>query len=82
MAKAQARFNEAGAIEPRKRQDGKPDPMDAGGFNEAGAIEPRKRAFATAEVEPAGAGFNEAGAIEPRKLRRVSISPRPAPRLQ
>ena len=60
-------FNEAGAIEPRKRRANAGAAPPGCSFNEAGAIEPRKRS----QPPPAGSGgmsFNEAGAIEPRKL--------------
>ena len=39
------RFNEAGAIEPRKREDRVSYSRCPASFNEAGAIEPRKHSW-------------------------------------
>ena len=61
------RFNEAGAITPRKGRAAKPRVSTMARFNEAGAITPRK-ASATTRRFTRSSGFNEAGAITPRKV--------------
>ena len=62
-----ARFNEAGAIKPRKVFPSHlhldHDPC----FNEAGAIKPRK-GLLLSSTHYRWEGFNEAGAIKPRKV--------------
>ena len=67
------RFNEAGAIRPRKARRCRVCPrmpVPPSRFNEAGAIRPRKGIDAHGAGE-VSSGFNEAGAIRPRKGIRL-----------
>ena len=68
------RFNEAGAVMPRKAS--RPNSLycpDAC-FNEAGAVMPRKVPDQVGGKAPT-AGFNEAGAVMPRKAVTGSALP-------
>ena len=65
-------FNEAGAVMPRKEEDGWRGHAGYPGFNEAGAVMPRKPAADDSAALP-GPGFNEAGAVMPRKVCSRSV---------
>ena len=69
LARVPGRFNEAGAVMPRKEElRDAPRPL-CSGFNEAGAVMPRKH-ISLHGVRPAAIRFNEAGAVMPRKTAR------------
>ena len=69
-----SRFNEAGAIRPRKAGRIRNRWPGSHRFNEAGAIRPRK-AHARQLLQRDMPSFNEAGAIRPRKDGRPEQLP-------
>ena len=60
------RFNEAGAVMPRKGNSHRSIDGVSPGFNEAGAVMPRKRGRCCPD-SGTPSRFNEAGAVMPRK---------------